>query len=178
MSERDARHEGELASTGEAFDSEISYGLLVKLGFGLLATVVVSAVLMYFLFAAFLGWEKEREPAAPVLPEARAPIVVPGANLLAEPEKNLETYQETVNQRLHSYGYVGGDRETVHIPIDRAIEIVAERGLPQLPSAPADVAAAAEEAPTEEAGPEIAPRPEEDPSDAGDDSEPEEGTSR
>lgn len=158
MSDRETTRERETSPSGEAYDSEIGYGLLLKLGFGLLAIVVVSAVLVYFLFARFLDWERAQEPEPPVLIEARAPVLVPGAKLLAEPEGYLAAYEADVATRLHGYGWVDEGQGTVHIPIERAIEIVAERGLPsraETSPAPAETEAGEEppdtDAPTIEA---------------------------
>ncbi len=38
-------------------------------------------------------------------------------------------------QQLHSYGYVDQSAGELHIPIDRAMELIAQRGLPTIPKA-------------------------------------------
>lgn len=144
------------------WDGEIHLGTLLKLGFGLLALVLVSAALMYFLFGGFLAWEKSREPAPPVLQEARAPVQVPGARLLptrdatgrpgVTPEQNLENYEKATRERLTTYGWVDESQQVAHIPIERAIEMVANRGLEiaappvSAPPVATDVAAASPDA--------------------------------
>jgi len=46
-------------------------------------------------------------------------------------------------QTLYSYGWVDEKTGTVHIPIDRAMELIVERGLPVRPQAAASAAAPA-----------------------------------
>jgi hypothetical protein len=53
----------------------------------------------------------------------------PGPNLLTDEPANLQTFRKSEHERLTTYGL---DRNTgaVRIPIDRAKELVLERGLP------------------------------------------------
>jgi hypothetical protein len=54
----------------------------------------------------------------------------PAPQLEAQSGQTLDGYRAAAQQRLTSYGWVDRSAGTVHIPIDRAIELTAQRGLP------------------------------------------------
>jgi hypothetical protein len=54
----------------------------------------------------------------------------PEPRLEVKPGGDLKTVRAQEDAILKSYGWVDADKGIVRIPIDRAIEIVAERGLP------------------------------------------------
>jgi hypothetical protein len=47
----------------------------------------------------------------------------------------INSFRLNEEKLLHSYGYVDQQRGVVRIPIDRAMQLVAERGLPTRPQA-------------------------------------------
>ena len=53
-----------------------------------------------------------------------------GPRLQIYPEKDLHAMQRANNQDLGTYGWVDRVNGVVRVPIDRAMELVAERGLP------------------------------------------------
>ncbi|MDX1630274.1 MAG: hypothetical protein R3234_00260 [Thermoanaerobaculia bacterium] len=115
----------------EPWDSEIRFGTLLGLGLGLFGLVVLCAVGMYFLFQSFRGWQEAQQGETPVMQRPRD--VIPGAQLLATPEKTLAEVRSQTESALSSYGWVDEDEGIAHIPIERAIEILTERGLPTRP---------------------------------------------
>jgi hypothetical protein len=61
---------------------------------------------------------------------AVTPIAPPGPDLQVAPARDMEQLLAQENQILHTYGWVDRDAGVVRIPIERAMEIIAERGLP------------------------------------------------
>lgn len=110
------------------FDREIQYHQLIWMGVGLLVTAVVSAVLVFFLLKSFVSWRAEQAagstPLVQPAPTAVAPL------LLARPERELERVRREEKERLETYGWVDQAAGVAHIPVKRAIDIVAARGLP------------------------------------------------
>lgn len=110
-----------------------------------IATLIVVALLW-----AFFGFMTRREAAAqPPPPALRFPAdrKPPLPNLLTDEPTMLHTLLADEDATLHTYGYVDAEKGIVRIPIDRAIKIVAARGLPtRVPTAAA--AAPATPAPT------------------------------
>jgi hypothetical protein len=78
--------------------------------------------------------DAERAAHGPVMPMAAERAKGPPApRLQANPVADLRAYRAAENERLRSYGWVDQARGVVHIPIERAIDLVAERGLPSRP---------------------------------------------
>ena len=55
---------------------------------------------------------------------------IPSPRLQIDPARDLAAWQRAEHERLSSYGWTDHDRTAVHIPIDRAISLIGERGLP------------------------------------------------
>jgi len=58
---------------------------------------------------------------------------VPVPRLQTNPQRDLTAFREGENKRLSSYGWVSRNHNTVHMPIERAVELTIERGLPGWP---------------------------------------------
>jgi hypothetical protein len=124
------------------FDREIQFKQLVRLGLVLLVVTFLAGVFAFFLLRGFLRAEQEAAPPPPVI--APEPVLAPGPKLLARPEGDLARVRAAEEEKLHSYGWVDPAGGIGRIPIDRALEIVAERGLPARPApVPGEVPAAA-----------------------------------
>ena len=101
-------------------------------------------VLMIALVLPLLGWVFWRfEAAARRADPAQSPLAgeqtAPEPRLQSEPAAELASLRRAEDRRLSSYGWIDPQQREVRVPIERAIEILAERGLPepQGPLAPA-----------------------------------------
>jgi hypothetical protein len=102
---------------------------------GLLAWIVISAALMAGLFYYFTAREAKRDTGGSPLAETRT--VAPGPRLQTTPSGDLEAMRASDEERLNRYGWVSEEQGVVRIPIERAMDIVAARGLPTRPGAKA-----------------------------------------
>jgi hypothetical protein len=99
---------------------------------GLAITIAVSVALMAALFWQFEAIAKRDDP-----------VISPLAGKVETPKPHLETshgvdlveYRREENARLRSYGWIDRREKIARIPIDRAIQLLAERGIPE-PVAP------------------------------------------
>jgi hypothetical protein len=66
----------------------------------------------------------------PVHPLAEPQETRPAPLLQQTPARDLREYQRTIRDQLDTYGWIDRPQGVVHIPIERAIELTAERGLP------------------------------------------------
>ena len=102
----------------------------------LTATTVGCQLLMVGLFAYLdhrsVATAVARSPLA--APVGQAP---PAPNLLRDEPANLKTFRDQEHDALSSYGWVDQAAGTVHLPIDRAKDLVIERGLPVRGATPA-----------------------------------------
>ncbi|MCG6920696.1 MAG: hypothetical protein LJF15_06400 [Acidobacteria bacterium] len=88
-----------------------------------------------------------QEPAAYVAESDPAALEPPAPRLQTLPERDLAEFRAQEDAILGSYAWVEKDRGVVRIPIDRAMRIVAERGLPTFPTSEAEAGSGEEETP-------------------------------
>ena len=121
-------------------DRDLDVRAIVLFGVGLAVTLVVVAALMYLLSVFLREAIGERDPEPPALPEVRETRLPPQPRLQASPRVDLERLRAEQERLLSTYAWIdrGGDRETgrARIPIERAMDILAERGLPSRRPAP------------------------------------------
>jgi hypothetical protein len=93
--------------------------------------MVVTLALTFLGVAALLGWFSDH-PQSTVLAsrtsgQGTAP---PGPVLQSSPREDLITYQQGEHHLLDSYGWTDPSKTSPHIPITRAMELLAQRGIP------------------------------------------------
>ena len=106
---------------------DVEVGRLVLFGVGLSVTVGFSLIAMWLLFAYFASHQPSGAPASPL---AGAHEIPPTPRLQVTPQADLEQMRRAEDAVLNSYGWVDRKAGTVRIPIDRAMELLAQRGLP------------------------------------------------
>jgi len=108
-------------------------GLLI-FGVGLAVILIVSFVSMKWALDYFQRTEPLGPPASPV---AKAPVKAVGPMLQAHPHQDLVDYCTAQEERLDNYGWVDQSAGIVRIPVERAMELTLERGLPTRPASEA-----------------------------------------
>ena len=102
------------------------------LGFGA-ALVVVAAVIhlvIYVLFGYFTSRENAKVPAEYPLAVAAGDRVPPEPRLQTDPRQDLADLRAKEDELLGSYGWVDRNAGVVRIPIEAAMKLTLERGLP------------------------------------------------
>lgn len=95
----------------------------------LTVTVVISQVLMWGMFRVMASRVASADP--PRAPLARPfDAVLPEPTLLLDEPANLRDFRVDEDVRLTTYGWIDRNAGTVRLPIDRAKELLLERGLP------------------------------------------------
>ena len=102
---------------------------IVVFGIVLVIVCIVSAVAMLWLFRyldnRLVQADATVSPVA--LPTGQLP---PEPRLLTDEPANLKAYRETQNALVSAYGWVDKPAGVVRIPVERAKELILERGLP------------------------------------------------
>lgn len=99
---------------------------------GLLLLVAFSFWVTRVLFKYFAA--REAKVASTLsLVEAR-PQLPPEPRLQVLPVQDLKQIRDAEESILHSYGWVNQRAGIVRIPIERGMQLIAERGLPSLPT--------------------------------------------
>lgn len=117
------------APTGRAYETQgVRVGWLATLGGMLALLVILAAVLAGGMFKALEIYENAHHPPAP--PMAAVQKEPTGPRLRAHPYLDLWKLRASEKVRLTHYGWVDREDKIVHIPISRAIDLLAKRGLP------------------------------------------------
>jgi hypothetical protein len=125
MSQADLdRHDGQ-----RAYElSDLKPGAIALFGVGLVIAVVL-AVIVTTLFLGYRTVQRGRQDTpAPRL--AREREVIPQLRLQVDAPEELRRLRAAEDAVLSSYSWVDRDADIVKIPIDRAMEILAKKGLP------------------------------------------------
>ena len=110
---------------------------LLKFLFWIVASTVGIVFVLWRLYFVFLGQEAARQPPPPVMRADPARMGPPPPLLQASPALDLATLRAHEDALLASYGWVDKDAGRVQIPLEEAMRIVAEQGLPSfLPPPP------------------------------------------
>jgi hypothetical protein len=110
-------------------ESDIGALGVVVAGFGLLVGIWIIVVLLYFVFTFFAHHRAAVSPPAPPLArERRSMPPAPQLQVSSRADlKDLRTYEDS---ELHKYEWLDRQQGIVTIPIERAMELIAIRGIP------------------------------------------------
>ena len=117
-------------------------------------TIVCVAVwfAMMGMFKLFMNRLAAGDPPATVV-ERPAGELPPEPRLLTNEPQNLEQFRTQEAQRMQGYGYIDQGAGTVHLPIDKAKELLLSRGLAVRAGQPAPAETPAPAAPAAPAAP-------------------------
>lgn len=118
---------------GPGFEtSDINVGSIAWLGVGFAVTAIVGVGLLWLGFN-FLA--SVLAPAGPSSPLATIQQVAPGPQLQVSPPTDLQKLKASEDQLLSNYAWVNQQQGIVRIPIDQAMKLILQRGLPTRPDA-------------------------------------------
>jgi hypothetical protein len=111
---------------------------LLKFGFWMALVIAVTLVSMKWTFAYM---ERTQTVSVPAGPFTRPRTLPPSPRLQVEPHQELKDYCEAEVRELNSYGWINQRLHVVRIPIDRAMDLVLQNGLPVRAAGPTGAAA-------------------------------------
>lgn len=117
------------ASVGHE-ERDLSLRPIALAAVGLTVVVLLAFLSMQLLLTWFAGIQSRRSAAPSPLAGAYGMKQPPAPRLQTEPVADLYQLRARDEALLHGYGWVDRDAGLVRIPIERAIELVAKRGLP------------------------------------------------
>lgn len=117
------------STNGRGFEEQdANVGALAKFGLGLAIVCALVLALIVWLQGFFATQTQEAMPASsPLAAQRQAP---PAPLLQVTPEKDLHLSRAAEDSVLHNYGWIVRDSGVVRLPIERAMELTAQRGLP------------------------------------------------
>jgi hypothetical protein len=120
---------------------DVDVASVYKFGIGLAVLCVVAVVLLYGVYNFFVS--REGGPMAKESLNVDARRLPPMPRLQSAPIQDLQEMRAAEDKILGGYGWVDQAHGVTHIPIDRAIDLLAQRGVTSRPqtaqAAPRDV---------------------------------------
>jgi hypothetical protein len=111
--------------------TDLSPKNIALFGVSLAAMIIIVLGVSYLLFGHYAAVQIKTHPPPSPLSYTREPT--PEPRLAAHPGQDLKAMRAAEDSMLKSYGWIDREKGIVRIPIDRAIEILAQRGLPVRP---------------------------------------------
>ena len=106
--------------------SDLDPKYVARFGVGLAIALLVAGLVVWWILGA-LSAREERAQTSPafVQPQTNVP---PEPRLQVSPEADNRAYLEREKQQLNRYGWIDRDKGIARIPIDRAMDLLIERG--------------------------------------------------
>ena len=124
----------DLSRPEERFEHrDVNAWAVYKFGIALAFLCIISLVLLYGLYRYFVS--REGGPMAQDQVNVDARRLPPMPRLQPAPITDLKDMRAAEDQILNGYGWVDQAHGVVRIPIDRAMDLLAQRGLPARPAA-------------------------------------------
>src|SRR5215472_122923 len=111
---------------------------LLKFGFWMAVVIVITLFAMKWTFNYMERAQTSTTTAAAI---ARPRELPPSPRLQAIPRQELKDYCDAQERELNSYGWVDQRLRVVHIPVDKAMDLVLKNGLPVRTNPPTGEAA-------------------------------------
>lgn len=124
-------------SNPETVHEESDINVRAILMFGL--WLFVAAVIIHVALWGFFELMEKRAAAADPRPSPVAeqrPNTFPEPKLQPDPVEDAYRMRAREGEQLNNYGWVNRQQGVTHIPIERAMELVVQRGLPSRPAQP------------------------------------------
>ena len=111
--------------------TDIDPGLGYRFAVWLVVAMLLSVAIVYGTFWFFEGQEVATDQRVQQYPLAVGrPKDPPAPRLQTQPFKDVYLLRRGENEKLEGYGWVDKEAGVTHIPIERAMELMVERGLP------------------------------------------------
>jgi hypothetical protein len=117
-----------LASSGRYERSDASPRSLVYFTLAMAAVLAVTCISLIWLFKHYEKTENSGSFVA--APFAGVRPLPPPPRIQPNPAADMQSYLQSQQDLLNSYGWIDRQNGIVRLPIDRAMELLLERGLP------------------------------------------------
>lgn len=111
-------------------ESDVHVRAIFAYGVGLLAVLVLVAGLVWLLLVSLRGRTEPSEQAASPFAGEKRSLLPPEPRLQVNPREDLKQLRAAEDAVLNGYRWVDRNTGVVRIPIDEAIRLTLERGLP------------------------------------------------
>jgi hypothetical protein len=110
--------------------TDVNISAIILSGVALIVSAVLISFVVWVLFKYFESREARRVAPEYPLAATQEVRVPPEPRLQTDPRQDLQDLRAQENQILNSYGWIDKNTGVVRIPIDEAMKLVVQRGLP------------------------------------------------
>ncbi|MGA2267453.1 MAG: hypothetical protein ABSH44_03185 [Bryobacteraceae bacterium] len=114
-------------------ETDINEWAVGKFAVALLLVAIAALFLLFGLFRYFLSREGGPPSGRSQVAATEPAKAFPQPQLQETPVLDLKAIREAEDQVLNSYAWIDPEKGVVRIPINRAMDLLAERGLPSRP---------------------------------------------
>jgi hypothetical protein len=111
-------------------DSDVNIAGILAFAVGLIVVAAIVLVAMWLLFRFFDVREARQNTIAYPLAVQQEQRLPPEPRLQTNPRQDLQDFRAAEHDILTTYGWVDKNAGTVRIPIDEAIKLTLQKGLP------------------------------------------------
>jgi len=116
------------SNSGAGYErQDLSLRAIVMVGIIIAGALVAAAGVTAWMFGVFESQAVRRDVAMP--PQTITPALPQEPRLQVDAPRDLKAFRATEEQRFTSYGWVNKANGQGRIPIERAMELLVERGL-------------------------------------------------
>lgn len=126
----DAAHEAPVAPAAETFDREIDRRSIWGFAVAVTAVTLLVHLIVWGMMASYRRTATGRDPAPSPLAEANVRRLPPVPRLQNNPEAAMARLRAREEAQLTTYGWIDRAAGVGRIPIERAIDLLIEQGLP------------------------------------------------
>ncbi len=111
-------------------ERDVNARAVTATGLAIFGLVLSSVFGMWFLFHFLSEREAGRSAPPPAIVRQEGPRLPPEPRLQAAPVADFKAIQAAERKLMDSYAWIDPDHGIVRIPVERALEVVARKGLP------------------------------------------------
>jgi len=125
----DPKRDSPPAAPTQQYDAEIDLKSIIGFGVALLLVTLIVLALMWAMGIVFKEAERAKDRPPSPMAEALVDPIPPGPRLQPAPPRDMDELRAQDREALTTYGWVDRTSGVARIPIDRALSILAEKGL-------------------------------------------------
>lgn len=129
-------HHDHQPPTRDYADKDISLGKIARFALGLALFTVATFYGAYALLMKLSARQDQQQAQASNSPFIDQRVLPPEPRLLIDEQRTLEQQRAQEDATLGTYGWVDQNAGVVRLPVARALDLVAERGLPSRTTSP------------------------------------------
>jgi len=111
-------------------ESDVNVGAIIRYGIGLFAVAVVIHVFLWWLLGTYERQNERAQTQVYPMAAGQHDRLPPSPRFQQNPQQELQALRGKQKALLEGYGWVNKETGVARIPVDAAMKMVVERGLP------------------------------------------------